>query len=158
MTAEEAKEAFLRAAREARHESPMIGKDTLDEWTLRGRIAIQLARRKDVEKLEDKGIHVDIEYGHVSVHEVRKIPGAGRVDLIIHRRGSMAQNLLGVELKVADARARKVDSKDASKLIELTKDCAFQIGIWLRLPKTKQGHPGRYAVCRNGTLEDLQDL
>ncbi len=158
MTTEQIKDALLRAAREAAKEHPMIGLDRRSEWTMRGRLAIQLARQREVIALEKQEIHVDVEYGQESVHELKKVPGDKRIDLIVHERGVQTSNLLAVELKVDDAKARKVDVKDDEKLIALTTECAFRLGIWLRLPRTLEGHPGRYAIYKDGKHGDLCDL
>jgi hypothetical protein len=151
-------EAFLEASRASRDECPMLGLDRITEWPLRGRLAIQLARQSPMLELEKQRIHIDIEYGQVSSHEIHKVPGDCRVDLIVHERGSQKSNRLAAELKVKDARARKIDSDDDRKLRKLTTTCKFQVGIWIRLPQTSSGHRGRFAIYKNGKPSQLHDL
>jgi hypothetical protein len=158
MTSEDLEEALLQAARAARDERLNLGLEYTSEWPMRGRLAIQLARQAEIIKLERQHIHVDIEYGQETPPDVHKIPGDARIDLIVHRRGTQSSNLLAVELKIDNAKATKVNSVDNDKLLKLTTKCGFRTGIWIRLPRTRAGHPGRYAVYRRHEKVSLYDL
>lgn len=143
---------LLDSALEVIAETPKIGVDNASEWATAGRLAIRMARKPQLLKLESQGIFVDLEYEDMSAAESgMKVPDGGRCDLILHRRGAIEDNLIACEIKMGRGKPVGVKAGDDLKLRAMTLKCRWQIGIWIQFPRSPTNKNAKwYAIYKNG--------